>query len=73
MSAQLKRQTGPLSPPAPHFETDAQQNKRDALLMLDNLEELQYPEVSMLRELMFNFGYTEAEAGRVYREWLKVQ
>lgn len=51
--------------------TNADLNRRDALLMLDALEEYQYSEQSMLEELRFNFGYDEEQAGAVYREWIR--
>lgn len=51
--------------------TNADLNRRDALQMLDALEEFQYSEASMLAELRFNFGYTEEQSGAVYREWIR--
>lgn len=51
--------------------TNADLNRRDALMMLDALEEFQYSESSMLEELRFNFGYNEEEAGAVYLEWIR--
>lgn len=51
--------------------TNADLNLRDALLMLDALEEYQYSEPSMLEELRFNFGYTDEQAGAVYKEWIR--
>lgn len=51
--------------------TNADLNHRDALQMLDALEEFQYSESSMLAELRFNFGYTDEQARAVYREWTR--
>ena len=71
-----KPQTGPLPGTTQIATSDnpnSTKNKRDALLMLDNLEELQASEKLMLHELTFNYGYTEEQAGAVYREWLRLQ
>lgn len=46
-------------------------NKRDALIMLDNLEELEYSKTSMVDELVFNFGYTPKQAEGVYQDWTR--
>lgn len=55
-----------------HTDTiNAEKNERDALLMLDNLEELEYSKTSMVDELVFNFGYTPAQAEDVYRDWTR--
>lgn len=53
--------------------TDADKNKRDAMLLLDNMDDYGASEKQLLAELMFNFGYSDDEAGAVYREWLRVQ
>ncbi len=51
--------------------TNAAANKRDALQMLDALEEYQYSKTSMVDELVFNFGYTPSQAEDVYSDWAK--
>lgn len=53
------------------YPTNADLNQRDALQLLDAMEEYQYSETSMLEELRFNFGYTNEQAGAVYREWIR--
>lgn len=49
--------------------SDADRNRRDALIILDNLEELEYSKTSMVDELVFNFGYTPRQADDVYQDW----
>lgn len=53
--------------------TDAEKNKRDALMMLDNLADYNYSKTSMIDELVFEFGYTPEQAEDVYDDWAKVQ
>ena len=61
-----------MNTPKKHTDTiNADMNKRDALLMLDNLEQLEYSKTSMVDELVFNFGYTPDQAEDVYTDWTK--
>ena len=58
-----------LTPPM----SDAEKNRRDALLTLDVNRDYNYSPARMLEELKFNYGYSDKEARRVYEDWLKVQ
>lgn len=64
----------------PTFEThiappmsDAEKNRRDAMLMLDNMNDYGMSRDGLIDELKFEFGYDDGEATALYREWLKVK
>lgn len=58
-----------LAPPM----SDAEKNRRDALLMLDNLNDYGMSSDGLIDELKFNFDYDDKEATTLYWEWMKVQ
>jgi len=66
----MNNNTGPL----PAFDVDAplcctDSNKRDALLSLDVMADYCYNRELMVNELKFNFGYDDAEANAIIKEW----
>jgi hypothetical protein len=56
-----------LAPPL----TDAERDRRDALLMLDSIKDYSSSHEFMLSELSFNYGYSMTEAARIYNDWLR--
>lgn len=75
-ATKVKHGTGPLpafdtDAPLAQRMTDAEKNKRDAFLLLDNMNDYGMSKSGLIDELTFNFGYTPDEAKNIYAEWYK--